>query len=92
MSKSVCNSGKILKKFCHVWLGFELENIGQRDFLDLTDEDLGVNFTNVLRAGFVHTDSKNTKKHCWRDCLFALLGSLHIKALSKNVDEIDTFS
>jgi len=75
-----------------VWLGFELENIGQRDFLDLTDEDLGVNFTNVLRAGFVHTDSKNTKRHCWHDCLFALLGSLHIKALSKNVDEIDTFS
>jgi len=29
------------------------------------------------------------KRHWWLDCLFALLGSAHVKALHKHVGEID---
>jgi hypothetical protein len=49
----------------------------------------GVNFTNVLRAAFMHVGPKSTKIQSSYQTFFALLGSGHIKALSKQVDEID---
>jgi hypothetical protein len=50
-----------------------------------------VNFTNVLQAAFLCTDSKSAKIHWWLDYgyLFAHLESSHVKALSKYVGEID---
>jgi len=41
-------------------------------------------------ATFAHADPKSTKRHWLLDCLFALLGSVHVKAACKHVGEIDT--
>jgi len=53
----------------------------------------GVNFTNVLCVQIpkVQKDSQDTsaKRHLWLDYLFALLGSVHVKAALKHVGEID---
>ncbi len=43
-------------------------------------------------ATFTNTDSKSAKRHWWLDCLFALLGSGHVKAALKHVGEIDNYS
>ena len=40
----------------------------------------GVNFVNVLRAGFTHTDFESAKKTVKLSSCFALLGSLRVKA------------
>jgi len=37
----------------------------------------------------MHKDPESTKRHWWLDCLFTLLGSSRVKALSKHVGEID---
>ena len=48
-----------------------------------------VNFTNILQTAFTRTDPKSTKRY-WRfDWNFTLLGSAHVKALLKHVDEMD---
>ncbi len=48
----------------------------------------GVNFTNILQAAFMCEDPKSVKiqSSCWY--LFALLGSLRVKATHRNIDEI----
>ncbi len=47
-----------------------------------------INFTNVLRAAFTREDPRSAKDtdHL---IVFALLGCVRTKALSKRVDEID---
>jgi hypothetical protein len=46
----------------------------------------GVNFINILRAAFMLAGPKNTKQHCWLDCLFlALLGSAGAKASQRTL-------
>ena len=47
----------------------------------------GVNFTNILWAAFMRADPKSAKKTVKQ--LFALLGSVHLKAACENIDEID---
>jgi hypothetical protein len=49
----------------------------------------GVNFTNILCAAFVRTDSKSAKKYHQTISLFMLLGSEQVKAAFENVCEID---
>jgi len=49
-------------------------------------------FTSVLWAPFTRADPKSAKRHWWLDCLFACLGSEHVKALRKHVGEIDPLS
>jgi len=44
----------------------------------------GVNFIKVVRAAFMHSDPKSTKKTSLR-CLFALLGSVHAKAARRTL-------
>jgi len=46
-------------------------------------ERLGVDFTNRLQAAFVRTDHKCSKKTVKSSVFFMLLGSAHIKVLSK---------
>jgi len=46
----------------------------------------GVDFNNILRAGYLLADHKSTKKNTDD---FPLLGSLHLKDAHKNVGEID---
>ena len=47
----------------------------------------GVNFTNILRVAFTHTDPKSAKKTVKSTIFFALSGS--VKAAHKHVNEID---
>ena len=49
----------------------------------------GVNCTNVKQVAFLRAVPKSTKKHLWLDSLFALWGSLQVKAGSKHVGDID---
>jgi len=49
----------------------------------------GVDFINIFWTAFVRTDPETSKRHWRLDCLFVLLGSMHIKVVSKDVDEID---
>jgi len=42
-----------------------------------------IDFIKVLRAAFMHTDPKSTKKTDGLTIFFALLGSAHIKAVHK---------
>jgi len=45
-----------------------------------------VKFTNILRAAFIRADPKSAKKTVmFNQCLFALLGSLRIKAARKTL-------
>ncbi len=39
-----------------------------------------INFTNILSAAFTHADPKTAKDNDDQTCLFALLGSAHVKA------------
>ncbi len=48
-------------------------------------EILGVNFTNVLRAAFMLTDPKRTKRQSSHQCIFVLLDSAHVKATCKKL-------
>ncbi len=48
-----------------------------------------VNFNIILPAAFTLVDPKSAKRDLWHDCLFALLGSAFVKAVHKNVGEID---
>jgi len=50
-----------------------------------------VNFNNILQAAFTRTDPKSAKKTDNLTVFFAHLGSVHVKAARKNVDEIDTY-
>ncbi len=50
------------------------------------------NFTNVWLTALKLADPKSVKRYWWVDCLFALLGSLRIKAVPKHVCEIDPLS
>jgi len=50
---------------------------------------LGVDFNNILWAALPHSDPKSTKRHWWLECLFALLGSVRVKAAPKHVGEIN---
>jgi len=43
----------------------------------------GVDLTNILQADFACADPKITKRQTSFQCCFALLGSLHLKALCK---------
>ncbi len=45
----------------------------------------GVNFTDISWATFIHKDPKSAKRHWWFDCLYALLGSLLVKAAYKTL-------
>jgi len=40
----------------------------------------------------IRVDPKSTKRHWQLDCLFALLGSMCVKAVCKHVGEIDPWS
>jgi len=42
----------------------------------------GIDFTNILRKAFTHEDHKSAKR-VTTDCIFALLGSAHVKAFRK---------
>jgi hypothetical protein len=53
---------------------------------------LGVNFINVLPAYFTCADPKSIRFQLSRQYHFTLLESAHVKAVQKNVDEIDTGS
>jgi len=44
---------------------------------------LGVNFTNVLREAFTHSDPESVKKDCYVISHFALLGYGRVKAAHK---------
>ena len=61
----------------------------QRQPLDLTCVSPGVNFTNILRAAFIHTDHKKCKKDSQVKQLLALFGSACVNAVHKHIDEID---
>ena len=52
----------------------------------------GDNFTNILRAAFMRTDPKSATKGSQLKQLFALFGSVPVKAARKHVDEIDPCS
>jgi len=43
----------------------------------------GVNFTNILCADFTHANPNSAKRYWQCDCVFALLGSAHVKALHR---------
>jgi len=45
---------------------------------------LGVNFTNLLIKAFMPADSKSAKRQSSHQCLFVLLGYLHVKAAHRN--------
>jgi len=49
----------------------------------------GVDLTNVLHTALTLVEPKSAKRHWWHYSLFALLGSVLIKALRKYVGEID---
>ena len=49
-----------------------------------------VDFTNILRAAFTHTNPKSAKKDSQVKQPFALLGYVSVKTAYKHVDEIDT--
>ena len=50
----------------------------------------GVNFTNILFAAYTRVDPNSGIKDSQVKQLFALLGSVCIKAVHKHIDEIDT--
>ncbi len=52
---------------------------------------LGVDFNNILWAALPHSDPKSTKRHWWLECLFALLGSVRVKAAPKHVSNFHNF-
>jgi len=54
-----------------------LENKEKQGVVGLTP---GVNLINVLRAAFACADPKSVKKDWQLDCLFALFGSVCVKA------------
>ena len=60
-----------------------------RDNDDFATQTSGVNFTNILGAAFTCADPKSAKKLLNLTVFFALLGSAHVKAAHKHVDEID---
>ena len=49
-----------------------------------------VDFNNILCAAFTLADPNSPKKDCQVKQLFALLGYQGVKAVHKQVDEIDT--
>ena len=49
----------------------------------------GVDFTNILHAAFTCTDPKSAKKDSQAKQLFALSGSVRVKAGRKHIEEID---
>jgi len=50
----------------------------------------GVDFTNILHAAFTHTDPKSTKNTVKLSVFLVLLGSSIVKALQKNIGEINS--
>ena len=49
----------------------------------------GVNFINILRAAFVRADPKSAKKTVQSISFFVILLSAHVKAVHKNIGEIN---
>ncbi len=67
-----------------------LANIGEIDNWDQFHQQFII--ANNLWADFSWADFKSAKRHWQLDCLFALLGSVHVKALHKYVGEFDPCS
>ncbi len=73
---------------CHIWSVLNKDNRSAFLFTKV-NKTLKVNFNNELLAVFTLVDPKSTKRHWWLECLYALLGYAHVKALLKKIDEID---
>ena len=49
----------------------------------------GVNFTNILQAALAHADPKSAKKKDKSSSFFVLSGFAHVRAVCKQVGEIE---
>ena len=64
------------------WMTYDESTLCAKMLVKLTPGP-GVNFTDISWEAFINKDPKSAKRHWWFDCLFALLGSVHVKAACK---------
>jgi hypothetical protein len=68
---------------------FFWQSVSKKDEGILSNPRLGLNFINVLRAAFAPVDPKSVKRYWHRDWILTLLGATGVKAVRKNVGEIE---